>query len=109
MHDYKSVKLEVYIPKDYFAALQGALRDVGAGRIGNYDNVLSYSTVRGTWRPLDNANPYMGTVDSISEAEEYKVEVICQADKLAETIDAIKAVHPYEEPLINAIPLLEPH
>jgi len=101
-----AVKLEIFIPMTHLEDLREALRSVGAGVVGNYDSVLSYSTVRGNWRPMPGANPYDGEVGVLCEAEEYKVEVRCDAQKLAETISAIKAAHPYEEPVINAIPLL---
>ena len=41
----------------------------------------------------------------ISEEEELKVEVTVNGDRLDETIEAVKAVHPYEEPVINVIEL----
>ena len=102
----ETVKLEIFIPQSHFKALQDALRLVDAGVVGNYDSVLSYSTVRGTWRPLADANPYEGETGVLCEAEEYKVEVSCHAENLDQTIAAIIAIHPYEEPVINAIPLL---
>lgn len=103
----KMVKLEIFIPKSHFKALQDVLRSEGAGAAGNYDSVLSYSTVRGTWRPLPGANPYNGEIGVLCEGEEYKVEVSCHVEKLAQTISAVESVHPYEEPVINVIPLLE--
>jgi len=108
MFELKSskVKLEVFIPKSHFSALRDALCSAQAGVIGNYENVLSYSTVQGNWRPLPGANPYDGDVGVLCEGEEYKVEVCCQVEKLTQTIFAIKAIHPYEEPVINIIPLL---
>ena len=36
---------------------------------------------------------------------ELKVEVTCRTGQLEETLAAVKAVHPYEEPVINVIPL----
>ena len=48
-------KLEIYIPESHFSMLQRALQSVEAGHIGNYDNCLSYSRVKGTWRPLQGA------------------------------------------------------
>jgi hypothetical protein len=41
----------------------------------------------------------------ISEEEELKVEVTVKGNRLNETIEAVKAVHPYEEPVINVIEL----
>ena len=100
------VKLEIFIPKSHFSSLQDSLRSVNAGAIGNYDSVLSYSIVKGTWRPLPGANPYDGDIGVLCSGEEYKVEVCCRSENLTQTIAAIKAIHPYEEPVINIIPLL---
>ncbi len=104
----KSFKLEIFIPESHFKALRRALQTVDAGRIGNYDCCLSYSRVTGTWRPLAGADPYIGRKNEISEEEELKVEVTVKGEKLDETIKAIKAVHPYEEPVINVIELYSP-
>ena len=57
------------------------------------------------WRPLAGTHPYIGSENVISEEEELKVEVTIVSDKLEETLSAVKAVHPYEEPVINVIPL----
>ena len=108
MCDFSSstVKLEIFIPKSHLNVLREALRSVGAGVIGDYDSVLSYSIVHGNWRPLPGANPYDGEIGVLCECEEYKVEVRCSTEKITQTMAAIKAVHPYEVPVINVIPLL---
>jgi hypothetical protein len=98
-------KLEIFIPQEYLEKLREALRSVGAGAFGNYDSVLSYSTVKGCWRPLTGANPYDGELGVLCERDEYKIEVICRAEDIKKTIAAIKKIHPYEEPVINIIPL----
>ena len=100
------VKLEIFIPVSHFEALRETLHSVGAGSFGNYDSALNYSLVKGCWRPLPGASPYDGEIGVLNEGEEYKVEVCCMADKLDETVKAVKAVHPYETPVINAIPLI---
>ena len=100
------VKLEIFIPETHFPQLQKALQSVDAGHIGNYDSCLSYAPVMGTWRPLAGTHPYIGKQDEISCEAEPKVEVTILAEKLMETVAAVKAVHPYEEPVINVIPLI---
>lgn len=102
----EDVKLEIFLPKSHLNILRETLCAVSAGVVGNYDSVISYSTVRGNWRPLPGADPYDGEVGVLCEGEEYKVEVRCRAENLAKTIAAIKAIHPYEEPVINAIPII---
>ena len=34
-----------------------------------------------------------------------QVEVTIRAERLTETLQAVKRIHPYEEPVINVIPL----
>ena len=99
-------KLEIFIPKTHFQQLQTALQKVDAGHLGKYDSCLSYSEVIGTWRPLDGAKPYLGKQNEISQEPELKVEVGIFMHNLEKTLRAIKEVHPYEEPVINIIPLL---
>ena len=98
-------KLEIFIPQTHFAALREALRSVDAGHIGAYDSCLSYSRVISTWRPLEGTRPFSGTPGELSEEEELKVEVCCTGARLDETLAAVKAAHPYEEPVINVIAL----
>ena len=106
MDRYKRIKLEVFIPETHLKQLQETLRKIGAGKVGNYDSCTSYSRVKGTWRPLQGSNPYDGKEGEISEGEEVKVEVVIDGNCAKETVEAIKEIHPYEEPLINLIPLL---
>ena len=103
--EFKYCKLEIFIPETHFRQLQKALQDVDAGHIGNYDSCLSYSKVMGTWRPLEGTDPFIGDIGEISEEPELKVEVTIKTERLKDTIAAVKTVHPYEEPVINVIPL----
>ncbi len=99
-------KLEIFIPESHLAVLRNTLQAEDAGHIGNYDSCLAFSRVTGTWRPLAGAHPYIGTDGAVSEESEIKVEVNVKASNLKRTLQAIKSIHPYEEPLINVIPLL---
>ena len=99
-------KLEIFIPESHFPQLQEALQNADAGHIGNYDSCLSVSPVTGYWRPLPGTSPYLGTIGEICKAPELKVEVTIRTQNLSETLRAIRAVHPYEEPVINVLPLL---
>ena len=103
--EFKELKLEIFIPETHLAVLRAALQSVKAGCLGNYDSCLAYSKVTGSWRPLNGSNPYLGVTGKISEETELKVEVNILAENLEETLTAIYAVHPYEEPLVNVIPL----
>ena len=103
--EIKYFKLEVFIPETHFRQCAMALQEADAGHIGNYDSCLSYSKVIGTWRPLKGTNPYIGEEGVVSEEEEIKIEATVKRENLEKTIMAVKKVHPYEEPVINVIPL----
>lgn len=103
--DFRYCKMEIFIPETHLTELQKALQSVDAGHIGKYDSCLSYSRVTGCWRPLAGANPYIGEENEICSEPELKVEVTCLREKVDITIEAVRKVHPYEEPVINVIPL----
>ena len=105
MEKFRYCKLEIFLPEEYLSQIQKALWAVDAGHIGKYDRWLSYSLVRSQWRPLEGSEPFLGREGEVCAAEEVKVEVTCLAEKAAETVAAVKAAHPYEEPVINVIPL----
>ena len=103
--DVSFCKLEIFLPASHLSVLQDALRQAGAGHIGQYDSCLSYSPVTSCWRPLANSRPYLGRVGELCTQEELKAEVTCRADQVDAVLEAVRAVHPYEEPVINVIPL----
>ncbi len=105
MNDFTNAKIEIFIPETHLDGLREALHQAGAGVIGNYDHCLSFSSVRGSWRPLYGSTPYLGEAGKIFEGSELKVEVNCKREMIPEVLKAIRAVHPYEEPVINIIPL----
>ena len=98
-------KLEIFLPQSCFDAVRQALWSVDAGHIGAYDRCLSWSRVESCWRPLEGTDPYLGRPGQLYRAEEIKIEVCCPAARLDKTLAAVKAAHPYEEPVINVLPL----
>ena len=105
--EFQYCKLEIFIPESHLPALRRALWEADAGHIGKYDHCLSYSPVTGCWRALEGTQPYLGEVGEECSQPELKVEVTCRTQHLADTLQAVKAAHPYEEPVVNVIPLLE--
>lgn len=103
--EFAYCKLEIFLPEEALPAVARALREAGAGHIGKYDSCLSYSRVTGCWRPLEGTSPYLGQVGEISAEPELKVEVTCPTEKVDQVLAAVKRAHPYEEPVINVIPL----
>lgn len=104
--DFKEAKIEVYIPEEYVVRLREELNKANACKIGNYDNTISFSKVKGYWRPLEGSNPFNGEIGSICEGEECKVEFRCKKEYIRNAIKVIKEIHPYEEPVYNIIPVI---
>ncbi len=105
MQNFTDVKLEIFVPQDHAMKLADALSEIGVGVIGNYDHCVALTPVRGFFRPMEGANPFEGEVGTISEVAEYKMEVNCKRELVKDALRVIKSVHPYEEPLINVVPL----
>jgi hypothetical protein len=105
--DISPVKVEIFIPEEYVNTLRDELYKMDALTVDSiYDYCMSVSKVRGSWRPLEGANPFKGDIGEICEADEMKVEFTCTKEILVAAVKTIKRVHPYEKPLINAIPVL---
>ena len=105
MPEFSHCKLEIFLPSTHLAPLQEALAQADAGHIGSYDRCLSYAPVTSCWRPLAGTHPYLGSPGQVSQETELKVEVTCRREQVEAVLAAVKAVHPYEEPVINVIPL----
>lgn len=99
-------KVEIYIPEDHVNEMRHQLNELGALKAGNYDHVLSLTKVTGYWRPLASAQPHCGRIGEISCEPECKMELRCSADLIRELLEKIYELHPYEEPVINILPLM---
>jgi hypothetical protein len=106
LNNVTDLKIEVYLPEEYLEAIRLALFAANAGIVGNYDNVFATSQVTGHWRPMDGANPFQGEVGKLEIAPEIKLEINCKKEHVTAALQAIRVAHPYEEPLIRVIPIL---
>ena len=82
---------------------------------GKYNNIIAGSTLSsattttksvGTFKPSKNANPYIGEKEKIEFVDEEKLEVVCDINIAKRVLNKIREVHPYEEPGIDIIPLI---
>ena len=103
---FKEVKIEIFVPEEYVVKIREELNKINSITIGNYDNVMSLTNVRGYWRPLENAQPFEGEIGTICEGHECKIELRCKAEKVREALKVIRKIHPYEEPVINVLPII---
>ena len=105
--DIKRVKIFVTVPAENLEAVRDAVCKAGAGIIGNYSYCSSSTKCIGTFIPNDGANPYIGQQGKLETVEEEKLEVVCEVKKVKTVIAQLRAAHPYEEPAIDIVPLLD--
>ncbi len=60
--------------------------------------ILYFSTEEG-------ANPTIGEVGKLEAVEEERIETVCSEEVLKAVLDAIKTVHPYQEPATDVYPI----
>lgn len=105
--DVNRVIISVTAPKDNIEKLREAICNEGAGIIGNYTHCTISTECEGTFKPLENANPYIGEKNKIEIVKEEKIETICDINNVKKVLKKIREIHPYEEPAINIIPIID--
>ena len=105
--DIKRVKIFVTIPLENVEEVRTAMCNAGSGIIGEYSFCTTSTKSIGTFIPNENANPHIGEKNKLEFVEEEKLEVICDVDKVKNVIAKLREVHPYEEPAIDIVPLIE--
>ena len=98
-------KVVTFVPKDNLSALSDALFKAGAGIIGDYSNCSFSSEGTGTFLGNEFTNPKVGKKLNLEKVEEVRLEVLVNAWKLNNVINALISAHPYEEPAYDVYPL----
>ena len=101
------VKIFVTVPGENTEDVRNAVCKAGAGIIGEYEYCTTSVKSIGTFIPSNNANPYIGESNKLEIVEEDKLEFICDIQKAKHVISELRKVHPYEEPAIDIIPLID--
>lgn len=104
--DIKKVKIVVTVPIENTDEVRNAICDEGAGIIGNYTHCSMITKCIGTFKPTDEANPYIGEKNKLEFVEEDKLEVMCDINTVKRVLKKLREVHPYEEPAIDIIPII---
>lgn len=101
------VKIFVTVPSENTESVRNAVCNAGAGIIGEYSFCTTTVKSVGTFKPNDNANPYIGEKNVLEYVDEDKLEFICDISKAKYVISELRKVHPYEEPAIDIVPLID--
>lgn len=105
--DAKEVKIIVTMPVENLDEVRNAICNVGAGVIGDYTDCSIATKCIGTFKPIEGTNPYIGEKDKLEFVQEEKLEVRCSIEKVKEVLSKLREVHPYEEPAIDIVPLID--
>lgn len=105
--DVNRVKIVVTVPIDNIRQIRNAVCDAGAGIIGNYSYCTSSTKSTGTFKPNEYANPYIGKNNNLEFVEEETIAFVCKVGIVKKVIKELRKVHPYEEPAIDIIPLID--
>ena len=90
-------KLVTFCPVEHAAKIRKAIFEAGAGRIGNYDSCSYNTTGEGSFRALDEANPFVGNIGEVHFEKEVKIEAIFPAYLEQNIVEKMIEAHPYEE------------
>jgi hypothetical protein len=104
--DVKKVKIIVTVPVANIDDVRNAICSEGAGVIGNYTYCTTSTKCIGTFMPSENTNPYIGEQNKLEIVEEEKLELVCDINIVKRVLKRLREVHPYEEPGIDIIPLI---
>lgn len=75
--------------------------------MGNYSHCSTSVKCLGTFMPNENAHPYIGKPHELTIVKEEKLEIFCDIKDAKRIVKKIREVHPYEEPAIDIIPLID--
>jgi dinuclear metal center YbgI/SA1388 family protein len=90
-------KVVVYVPVSHQAELRSAMSQAGAGHIGKYSECSFRSQGKGTFRPGEDARPFVGERGRLEEVEECRLEMVLYKQDLGKVLAAMEKAHPYEE------------
>jgi dinuclear metal center YbgI/SA1388 family protein len=100
-----SCKLVVFVPDTDLGKVSDALFGAGAGLIGQYSQCSFRVAGTGTFFGSEQSHPTVGKKGRREEAPEWRLEVVCPQERVAEAIRALRGAHSYEEPAFDVYPL----
>ena len=91
--------LSFYVPQEHTTQCTSAIFRTGAGTWPGATYAETCFTLSGTgqFRPMQGANPHIGSVGDLEAVKENKVEIeIFGKDTVTAAVKALKEAHPYE-------------
>jgi len=100
-------QISFYVPEAQCDQVKQAMFKAGAGVFGNYQECAWQALGEGQFKPLEGSQAFIGEVNKLEKLTEYKVEMVCQSNKIKQVIEALKESHPYEEPAYSVLKLAD--
>lgn len=101
----KYFKVQTFIPESHVETFKQQLNDIGLAKEGNYEYCFFESKGQGQFKPVDDANPYLGEIGEVEYVDEVKLEFMISYSQRQLTEKAIHQYHPYETPVYDFIEL----
>lgn len=105
--NFKRVRISTTIPTANADELRDAVGKAGAGVFGEYTFCSFSSPGEGRFLPSENAQPHIGQSNTLEVVQEVQVSVNCDLKDAKKVVAALRAAHPYEEVLVDIIPLID--
>ena len=99
-------KIVVFVPDKDLAKVSDALFQAGAGEIGPYRECSFRIAGTGSFFGSDESNPTVGSRGRRENVEEWRLEVVCPADRVEKVLMSMRSAHSYEEPAYDVYPLV---
>ncbi len=96
-------KIIFFVPTTHLEEVKTAMFNQGAGRANNYNQCAWQILGEGQFFALDQAKPYLGKKNELTQVPEYYVEMFCDSEIIHDVVTALKKSHPYEEPAYQVI------
>lgn len=93
-----------YVPCEAAERVRDALASAGAGRLGRYARCSFENEGTGRFEPVDGAEPVVDA--GPGGVSEVRVEMVASRATAARAVEAARAAHPYEEPVVLALEAL---
>lgn len=103
----KRVKITTTCPTENADAVREAMAKAGTGSMGEYRDCSFTILGKGRFRPTEVADPHIGEANKLEVVDEEQINVICNRSDAKHVVAELRRVHPYEEPLIEIIALIE--
>lgn len=98
-------RIVAFVPETHADAVLSAADSAGGARIGAYSRCSFRTKGTGTFRGDEGAAPFAGMPGREERVEEIRLETVAAGALVPRVVRAIRDAHPYEEPVVDVIPL----